>query len=40
VGRCAMSTGSFLSGPDRYLRGPNNCVVVEEGWGSSSYFLE
>src|SRR4051812_38395584 len=23
VGRCAMSTGSFLSGPTRYLTGPN-----------------
>src|SRR3954451_5228839 len=30
VGRCAMSTGSFLSGPTRYLTGPN--VLVTEGW--------
>src|SRR4051812_7553942 len=31
VGRCAMSTGSFLSGPDRYLTGPN--MLATEGAG-------
>src|SRR5918993_133697 len=28
VGRCAMSTCSFLSGCDRYLRGPNFVVAT------------
>src|SRR6476620_5963426 len=29
VGRCAMSTGSFLSGPTRYMTGPNSRVMTE-----------
>src|SRR5688572_5374596 len=29
VGRCAMSTDSFLSGPDRYLRDPDLREVTE-----------
>src|SRR3954447_16654418 len=32
VGRCAMSTCSFLSGPTRYLTGPN-MLTTEGGWG-------
>src|SRR6478609_4052955 len=31
VGRCAMSTCSFLSGSDHYLRGPN-FVVTAASW--------
>src|SRR4026209_3035902 len=31
VGRCAMSTCSFLSGSDRYLKGPN-FVVATAKW--------